>query len=88
MERTSWKTLVGVFTVKLTELTMESLRLCLMTHGWAVVSSALSFVDVGLSLLALGFVVRHLTSRSVMIAYCAGYAAGNYLGTSLFNILA
>jgi uncharacterized protein YebE (UPF0316 family) len=76
-----------IFWIKVLELTLESLRLCLMTHGYAGVSSLLSVVDVGLSLAALGFVVRHLDSRSVLVSYCMGYGVGNYLGTKLFSLL-
>jgi uncharacterized protein YebE (UPF0316 family) len=87
MDRPKATILLLVYAIKTLELTLESLRLCLMTHGYAGISSLLSTVDVGLSLVVLGFVVKHLNSRSVLVSYCLGYGTGNYLGTKLFSLL-
>jgi len=79
--------LLTVFIIKMTELGIENLRLLLFVNGHPMVASILATLDVGLSLLALKYIVENLTQWKVYVAYALGYGAGTYVGSVLYSSL-
>jgi uncharacterized protein YebE (UPF0316 family) len=76
-----------ILLLKTCELTVESLRLLLYVHGQRLWGCVLAFVDVLLGLMALSFVVSHLTDWHAYLSYAGGYTAGSYLGSVLYERL-
>jgi uncharacterized protein YebE (UPF0316 family) len=71
--------------LKWLELSLESFRIACLVNSHKALSSLISFVDVLLSLAALGLIIPHLTSWPFYMAYAGGYAAGNYTGMLIFE---
>ena len=76
---------VMIFLLKWVELSLESFRIACLVHSHKLLSSIISFIDVLLSLVALGLIIPHLTNWLFYIAYAAGYAAGNWTGLWIFE---
>lgn len=81
--RTLWGAAVLLFFLRLTGLTLDTLRLAAIAHGHKVWAWLLSFLQSILFLLALGMVTTSLERPLPLMGYALGFATGSVLGIAL-----
>lgn len=79
--------LILIFCLKVTELTLENLRLLLFVNGHPLIASLIATTDVGLALLALKYIVENLTKWPMYVSYALGYGVGTFLGSLVYSSL-
>lgn len=79
----AWVCLI-VFFAKITEITIQSLKTCMMVKGERLKAAGLAFVECTVWGLAISTIIGSLGDRLFLLFfYCLGYAAGLFLGSSL-----
>lgn len=73
-----------VFFAKITEITIQSLKTCMMVKGERLKAAGLGFVECGIWGIAISTIISSLGDNLfLLLFYCLGYAAGLFLGSSL-----
>lgn len=71
-----------IFFARVIDMSLDVFRLLLLTRGYAVRASVIGFVEVSVFVLALGMVFSGgLTDPLKILAYAAGFATGNLVGS-------
>jgi len=81
-----WDTLLGallIFVMRLCDVSIGTVRLILLTRGQKYYAATLGFFEVMIFILAIGQVIQNDLSMWNVLAYCAGFAAGNIVGATL-----
>jgi len=81
-----WDTLLGallIFVMRLCDVSIGTVRLILLTRGKKYYAALLGFFEVMIFILAIGQVIQNDLSMWNVLAYCAGFAAGNIVGATL-----
>lgn len=69
-----------IFFARILDVSLDTLRIIFVSRGYRFIAPILGFFQVIIWLLAVSQVLGRVTSASLIIAYGAGYAAGNYIG--------
>ena len=82
----TWGALVGaliIFIMRLCDVSIGTVRVILLTRGKKYYAALLGFFEVMTFLLAISQVIKNDLSTWNVLAYCAGFAAGNVVGATL-----
>jgi len=69
--------------MRLTDVTLMTLRIIFVSKGYKFWSSVMGFFEVSVWLVAISQVMNNLDKPLYAIAYAVGFACGNYLGAYL-----
>jgi uncharacterized protein YebE (UPF0316 family) len=69
--------------MRLTDVTLMTLRIIFVSKGYKLWSSVMGFFEVSVWLVAISQVMNNLDKPLYAIAYAIGFACGNYLGAYL-----
>lgn len=72
-----------IFFARITDVSMGTLRTILLVKGNKKVAAALGFFEVMIFLMVLGNVVGNIDKPLLIIAYCGGFACGNFIGGTI-----
>jgi uncharacterized protein YebE (UPF0316 family) len=72
-----------IFLARIVDVSMGTIRMILLVKGQRRIATAIGFFEVMIYLLVLGKVVGNINQPLLIIAYCAGYASGNFVGSKL-----
>ena len=71
-----------VCAAKIIEITIQSLKTCMMVKGERVKAAALGFVECAIWGLVISTIISTLGDNLLLLLfYCVGYAAGLFLGS-------
>ncbi len=79
---------LGIFGINIVYVSLNTLRTIMVIKGQRLLAAAISVGEIGIYLLGLTMVLQNLTSPLNIIAYCAGFGAGVYIGSRLEQRLA
>lgn len=74
---------LGIFALRLIGVAISTIRMLLLVQGRRIWCSVLGFLESLVFAVALGSVVTQLGNTWNLMAYCAGFAVGTYLGMVL-----
>lgn len=77
-----------IFFARVIDVTLATIRTLMVVQGRKVQAALIGFFEVGIYVTVLGKVVSSLENPYNLLAYCAGYAAGNYVGITIENKIA
>jgi len=77
-----------IFFARVVDVTLATIRTLMVVQGRKVQAAMIGFFEVGIYITVLGKVVSGLDNPFNLLAYCAGYAAGNYVGITIENKIA
>lgn len=72
-----------IFFARIADQSVGTLRLIFVAKGYKNIAPILGFFEVIIWLLAVGQIIQDLTNVVAIVAYGAGFAAGNYIGIKL-----
>ena len=74
---------------KIVEISIQSLKTCMMVKGERFKAAALGFIECVIWGLAISTIIGSLGDDYLLLAfYCVGYAAGLYIGATIENKIA
>ena len=78
-----------VCVAKIIEITIQSLKTCMMVKGQRLKAAGLGFIECTIWGLVISTIIGTLGDNLLLLAfYCCGYAAGLFLGSSLESKIA
>ena len=78
-----------VCAAKIVEITIQSLKTCMMVKGQRMKAAALGFVECAIWGLVISTIIGTLGDNLLLLLfYCAGYATGLFLGSTLESKIA
>lgn len=77
-----------IFFARIIDVSIGTMRIILISKGGKLLPPILGFFEVIVWLLAIGHVMQNLSNIVCIIAYCAGFAMGNYVGVLIEEKLA
>lgn len=69
-----------IFIARIADVSIGTVRLIFVSRGFKYLSPIAGFFEVLIWLLAIGQIMKNLTSPVCYIAYAGGFATGNYVG--------
>lgn len=70
-----------VFLARVTDMSLDVIRILMLTRGKNFLAASIGFVEITIFILALGQVfTKGFDNPFMIMAYAAGFAAGNYVG--------
>lgn len=72
-----------VFFARILDVSLGTLRTILLVKGYRKIAAVLGFFEVMVYLIVLGKVVGNISQPILIIAYCLGYATGNFVGSKI-----
>jgi uncharacterized protein YebE (UPF0316 family) len=69
-----------IFLARICDVTLDTVRVIYLNRGMKHIVPILGFFEVLIWLLAIGQIMKNLTSPIHYIAYASGFAAGNWVG--------
>jgi uncharacterized protein YebE (UPF0316 family) len=79
---------VLIFLARITDVTIGTMRLILVSRGRKIIVPLLGFFEVLIWILALSRIMQNLDNIICYFAYAGGFASGNYIGMLLEEKLA
>lgn len=79
---------LGIFGINIVYVSLNTLRTIMVIKGQRILAATISVGEIGIYLLGLTMVLQNLTSPLNIVAYCAGFGAGVYIGSRLEQRLA
>lgn len=78
-----------VCTAKITEITIQSLKTCMMVKGQRIKAAVLGFVECAIWGLVVSTIIGTLGDNLwLLLFYCIGYAVGLFLGSTIESKIA
>ncbi|MCR3956399.1 MAG: DUF2179 domain-containing protein [Gudongella sp.] len=77
-----------IFFARMLDMSLATVRTLMVMQGRKFQSALIGFFEVGIYVTVLGKVVNSLENPMNLLAYCLGFAAGNYVGIMLENKIA
>ncbi|MDZ7317424.1 MAG: DUF2179 domain-containing protein [candidate division KSB1 bacterium] len=77
-----------IFCARITDVSLGTLRIILLSRGYRVYVPFLGFFEVLLWLIVMTHIVKTLSHPIYYVAYAGGFAAGNWVGMMIENRLA
>jgi uncharacterized protein YebE (UPF0316 family) len=84
----AWLTAFGIFTARLVNIALDTLRFMFTLRGQRTVSWILGFVESVIFVLVIGSVLTNLENPLNIVGYAAGFATGNVIGMAIEKRLA
>ncbi len=84
----AWLVAFGIFTARLVNIAIDTLRFMFTLRGKSAVSWVLGFVESVIFVLVIGSVLTNLENPLNIIGYSAGFATGNVIGMAIEKRLA
>jgi uncharacterized protein YebE (UPF0316 family) len=75
--------IAAIFLARVCDVSLGTLRTIVIFRGYRLLAALLGFFEVLIWLLAAGQVIRHLDTWYLSVAYAAGFATGNIVGSWL-----
>ena len=72
-----------IFFARITDVSMGTIRMIMLVKGQRRIAAMIGFFEVMIYLVVLGKVVGNINKPVLIIAYCLGYASGNFVGSKL-----
>lgn len=69
-----------IFLSRVTDVTMDTLRIVFISRGNKIVAPLLGFFEILIWLIAITRIMANLDNFATYIAYALGFAVGNYVG--------
>ena len=79
---------VAIFVARILDVSLGTVRTIVVFRGHRVLAAAIGFLEIILWVLAAGQVLQNLDAWYLIVAYAAGFGAGNYIGIWLESKLA
>ena len=86
-----WSTLGNallIFVLRLTDVSMGTVRMIMIMRGMRRVAALIGFVEVSIWVIAISRVIGHLDTVWNVVGYSGGFAAGTLLGMRIEGALA
>lgn len=83
-----WLICVAIFGARILDVSLGTVRTILVFRGYRFRAATIGFFEILIWLLAAGAVISHLDHWYYAIAYAAGFASGNVVGSWLESKLA
>ncbi|SRR5690554_1741700 len=77
-----------IFLARVIDVSMATTRTLMVVQGRRLQAALIGFFEVGIYVTALGKVVSSLDNPMNLLAYCLGFAAGNFVGITIENKIA
>ena len=78
-----------VFFAKIIEITVQSLKTCMMVRGQRIKAACLGFIECAIWGLVISTIIATLGDNMLLLLfYCLGYASGLFIGTTLESKIA
>lgn len=77
-----------IFFARVTDVTLSTIRTLMVVQGRKMQAALIGFFEVGIYVTALSKVVNSLDNPLNLLAYCLGFATGNYVGITIENKIA
>lgn len=81
-------TCIMIFFSRICDVTFMSLRTILMTKGIKKIAAFMAFFEVLIYMTVLTRIVNGLSDPVYLLSYCAGFATGTFIGTTIEQQLA
>ena len=72
-----------IFVARVTDVSMGTVRIIFISRGLKYLASIVGFFEILIWLLAIGQIMKNLSSPACYVAYAGGFAAGNFIGISI-----
>src|SRR6476659_10047676 len=72
-----------IFFLRVTDVSIGTLRVLYAQRGRRVVATALGFCESAIFILAISRIMKDVDKPLNMLAYAAGFAAGNFVGITI-----
>jgi uncharacterized protein YebE (UPF0316 family) len=79
---------VLVFGLRLTDVTLGTLRILMTVRGRKPLAALIGFVEVTIFVVAISQVIRNITNVWLVLGYAGGFAAGTVVGMTIEERLA
>lgn len=79
---------VIIFLARVIDMSLSTVRTLMVMQSRKIPAAVIGFFEVGIYIVVLGKVVNELENPMNLLAYCAGFATGNYVGIVLENKIA
>ena len=76
----AWFAALGIFALRVSDMTLDTLRLLFVVRGRKGISWVLGFFQSVIFVIAITSVLSHLDNPLNIIGYAAGFATGNVVG--------
>jgi uncharacterized protein YebE (UPF0316 family) len=83
-----WLLSAAIFVARVLDVSLGTLRTILVVRSYALMAAVLGFLEVVIWILAAGQVLQNLDRWYLIVAFAAGFAAGNVVGIWLESKLA
>jgi uncharacterized protein YebE (UPF0316 family) len=83
-----WFWPVFIFLARITDVSIGTMRTICVVRGYRTIAAAMGFCEVTIWLVAISGVLAHVDHLANILAYGAGFAAGNACGVALEQKLA
>lgn len=77
-----------IFCARVVDVSLSTIRMLMLVRGQKIQASVIGFFEVMVYIVALNRVVGQLDNICNLIAYCLGFATGNYVGILIEEKLA
>ena len=77
-----------IFASRVLDVTLMTIRTIMVVQGRKVHSAVIGFFEVAIYVVVLSSVVSNLNDPFKLLAYCLGYATGNYVGITIESKIA
>ncbi len=84
----AWAAALGIFTLRVADMTFDTLRVLFVMRGRKGISWALGFVQSVIYVIAISSVLGNLDNPLNILGYAAGFATGNVIGMLIEERLA
>lgn len=74
---------IFIFLARVIDMSLATFRILMLMRGRSLLASLIGFLESGIYILALSQVMQHLESPFNMVLFAAGFAVGNYVGSSI-----
>ena len=79
---------VAIFFARILDVSLGTVRTIVVFRGRRLLAALIGFVEIIIWVLAAGQVLQNLDAWYLIVAYAAGYGAGNYIGIWLESKIA
>jgi uncharacterized protein YebE (UPF0316 family) len=77
-----------IFLARIIDVSLGTMRIIYISRGLRFIAPIFGFFEVLIWLLAISQIMKNLTNIIYYIAYCAGFATGNFVGIFIEDLLA
>ena len=79
---------LAIFLTRVVDVSLGTIRVLVGFRGYRLLAAGIGFCEAAIWVVAVSKVIQHIDTWYLVIAYGAGFAAGNYLGLTLERRLA